>query len=44
MERLDLMQAKNHETEEWRSRYNEMRHEHEEVIGNLKEANKCYLT
>ena len=32
------------ESEEWRSKYDEMREEHEEVVSNLREANKCYLT
>jgi hypothetical protein len=42
-ERELLMQEKNQESREWRKRYDQMAADHEEVIGNLKEANKCYL-
>lgn len=38
------MRIKNHETAEWQGKYQDIKHDHEEVINNLKEANKCYLT
>lgn len=37
------MREKNKESDEWKHKYEHMRHQHEEVIDNLKEANKCYL-
>lgn len=43
-ERDMLMNEKYKETDEWKNKYEFMREEHEGVIENLKEANKCYLT
>lgn len=43
-EREMLMREKNKETDEWRHKYEFMKEQHEDVIDNLKEANKCYLT
>ena len=42
-EREQMMRMKNKESEEWRNKYEQMREEHEEIIENLKDANKCYL-
>jgi len=42
-ERIFLMKEKNHESVEWKNKFERMRDEHEEVVENLKEANKCYL-
>ena len=39
-----MLQEKNKETDEWRQKYDEMRREHDDVISNLREANRCYLT
>ena len=38
------MKDKNKETDEWKNKYEVMKEQHDDVIYNLKEANKCYLT
>lgn len=42
-EREMLMMEKNKETEEWKQKYEDIKDEHQDIMNNLKEANKCYL-
>lgn len=43
LERANLLREKNQENREWQSRYDRMQAEHEEVMRNLKDANRQYL-
>lgn len=43
-ERETLLRAKNKQTDEWKDKYDHMRVEHADVISNLQQVNKCYLT
>ena len=43
-ERAALLREKNKQSEEWKDKYDHMRIEHADVIGNLQQVNKCYLT
>lgn len=42
-ERLNLLREKNTETSEWERRYQQIMHDHELVVENLKDANRTYL-
>lgn len=42
-EKHNLLKEKNKETKEWEKRYQQILHDHEEVVNNLKDANRTYL-
>ncbi len=38
-----MLREKNRETSEWERRYQQIMHDHELVVENLKDANRTYL-
>lgn len=42
-EKHNLLKEKNKETKEWEKRYQQILYDHEEVVSNLKDANRTYL-
>ena len=42
-EKQQLLDEKDHETEQWRQRYQEMTKRNDENVANLADANQCYM-
>ena len=38
-----MLKERDQQSEEWKKKYELIRSEHEEVVENLEDANKCYL-
>ena len=43
LEKEKLLAEKDHETEQWKQRYEEMTRRNDEIVSNLSEANQSYM-
>ena len=43
IEKQKLLDEKDHETEQWKQRYEEMTKRNDDIVANLAQANECYM-